>query len=114
MKYEPKYFKVLEKNTVRNRGKVFTRYRLRYSSSVLSGGSCAGFGDAMFPNTDTYSKEEERIFERVCTDCPIMEACLEWGLAHETFGIWGGTTPKMRAAIRKQMGIEFYNLTSNT
>jgi WhiB family redox-sensing transcriptional regulator len=38
----------------------------------------------------------------VCAACPARAACLEWALeACETEGIWGGTTPGERAAIRR-------------
>ena len=35
-----------------------------------------------------------------------MQACLEWGLAHESHGIWGGTSPRERMRLRKKLGIE--------
>ena len=44
------------------------------------------------------------MFERMCIECPAMQACLEWGLAHERYGVWGGTTPPMRHKIRQRIG----------
>jgi hypothetical protein len=32
----------------------------------------------------------------------VMEACLEWGIAMERYGVWGATTPHERFAIRKR------------
>lgn len=37
----------------------------------------------------------------VCARCPVAADCLSWALrAGETDGIWGGTTPEERRAIR--------------
>ena len=39
----------------------------------------------------------------VCATCPARVGCLEWALeAGETEGVWGGTTPEERAAIRRR------------
>jgi len=37
-------------------------------------------------------------------ECPARQACLDYALEHnETFGIWGGHTPRERIAIRRDM-----------
>ncbi len=38
----------------------------------------------------------------VCARCPVRVECLEYALVAEDIGIWGGTTPPQRAAIRRQ------------
>lgn len=41
----------------------------------------------------------------ICDECSVRDACLEWALQREEFGIWGGTTAKERAAIRRARGL---------
>ena len=39
--------------------------------------------------------------KRICRDCPVQIQCLAWALASGvTDGVWGGTTPDERHAIR--------------
>ena len=39
----------------------------------------------------------------VCAACPVRVRCLEWAMQfNETEGVWGGTTPAERAAIRRE------------
>jgi WhiB family redox-sensing transcriptional regulator len=40
-----------------------------------------------------------------CAACPVQEKCLEWGVRREEFGVWGGTTARERAALRRQRGL---------
>lgn len=37
-----------------------------------------------------------------CNVCPVSEPCLEYALAHETYGIWAGTSHKQRIQIRRE------------
>lgn len=39
--------------------------------------------------------------KRVCNRCPVMAACLTYGM-DEDDGVWGGTTPSERRRIRRQ------------
>jgi WhiB family transcriptional regulator, redox-sensing transcriptional regulator len=41
----------------------------------------------------------------VCAACPLRAKCLEWAIAREEFGVWGGTTARERAQIRRQRGV---------
>ena len=41
----------------------------------------------------------------VCARCPLRMKCLEWAIAREEFGVWGGTTARERAAIRRERGV---------
>lgn len=43
-----------------------------------------------------------------CGACAVTEACLEWALQREEFGVWGGTTAKERAAIRRARGVRLH------
>lgn len=36
-------------------------------------------------------------------ECPLLQQCLEFALINnEKYGVWGGTTPEERKAIRKE------------
>jgi WhiB family redox-sensing transcriptional regulator len=38
---------------------------------------------------------------RVCQSCPVRTPCLVYAMEHSPgFGVWGGTTPEERRAIR--------------
>lgn len=78
-------------------------YSLRYNSDLFKQGACAGLDTELF-----YPVEEkdtpEYIVRRLCSKCPIKEACLEWGLAHEKFGTWGGVTAWARVSMRRLRG----------
>jgi WhiB family transcriptional regulator, redox-sensing transcriptional regulator len=41
----------------------------------------------------------------VCVTCPLRMKCLEWAISREEFGVWGGTTARERAAIRRERGV---------
>ena len=41
----------------------------------------------------------------LCAACPVRVQCLEWGIRREEFGVWGGTTARERAAIRRERGL---------
>jgi hypothetical protein len=60
--------------------------------------------DVFYPAQELFSRDEERMFKRMCANCPAMQACLEWGLASERYGVWGGTTPITRTTLRRKMG----------
>lgn len=41
--------------------------------------------------------------QRICTKCPVAAECLEWALTNdERIGVWGGTTPGQRRAMRRE------------
>ena len=69
--------------------------------------TCRGIGLEFFiQENNNATSSEERKAKSICKECPVMQACLEWGLAHESHGIWGGTSPRERMQIRKKLGIE--------
>jgi WhiB family redox-sensing transcriptional regulator len=56
--------------------------------------------DGVLSYRPTYSYENQA--KKVCADCPYRLACLKYALEHpDVQGIWGGTTEKDRAGIRK-------------
>jgi WhiB family redox-sensing transcriptional regulator len=38
---------------------------------------------------------------RICSVCPVRAECLAYGM-RENHGIWGGTTPRERRALRSR------------
>lgn len=62
---------------------------------------CAEIGtDLFFPekNEDTV---ELRLAKSICNSCTHKTECLEWAIANEEIGIWGGTTTIGRKIIRR-------------
>ena len=103
---KPEHHKIIEQTELAGKhGKKIMSYVLRYDSKLFDGAACKDINTEVFyPAQDTFTPAEERVIERMCIDCPIMMACLEWGLAHEKYGVWGGTTPVRRKIIREKIG----------
>lgn len=52
--------------------------------------------------TEMVAYAEQRA-KATCSRCPVMDKCRTWALENgEEFGIWGGTTPAERAALRTE------------
>lgn len=62
--------------------------------------------DAWFPQESQQAVAAAA--KRICAACPVTAECLEHALSGAdtwrgiTTGIWGGTTPRQRARIRRQ------------
>jgi WhiB family redox-sensing transcriptional regulator len=98
---EPKYFRVMKKYKVDGK----TSYRLNYNEELFETAACKGVDtELFFPNMEIYSPSEVLYFNRMCADCPVKAACLEWALAHERHGVWAGTTPAIRQQMRNEIG----------
>ena len=72
------------------------------------GVECAQVPHVFYPedfHTSSQSMGMVRLAENtareICMRCPVIAQCLRVGLREE-FGIWGGTTPKQRAKIRRE------------
>ena len=51
------------------------------------------------------SAKVARVAVACCARCDVRDVCLAWGVAHETDGVWGGSTPKGRERIRRGLGV---------
>ena len=92
-------------------GKVY--YQLKYNPELFKDASCKGIDTEVFyPDKVSFTREEERFYNNLCSRCPVLEACLEWGLAHENYGIWGGLTPALRTEYRKALRWGVSDLTA--
>lgn len=64
---------------------------------IITDGSCTTVKnpDIFFPEDGVdYAEARE-----VCSGCPLVAICLEYAMANENDGFWGGTTPEERLAI---------------
>lgn len=34
--------------------------------------------------------------KRYCLRCPALVECLDWGMTHHEYGVWGGASPNLR------------------
>ena len=68
----------------------------------LDDATCRGLDSEMF-----YAESGAAIMKAktLCASCPVREKCLEWAIKREEFGVWGGTTARERAAIRRERGL---------
>jgi len=100
--YKPKFHRVMKSKVMG----ALTYYRLNYNAKAFEGAACAGADTEMFyPDVVQFSREEAQFYANLCSACPVKAACLEWGLAHEKQGVWGGTTPETRASLRRRLNI---------
>lgn len=75
--------------------------------------ACASIGtDLFYPdNPSNMTVMERQTIHHTCYSCKFQAACLEWGLRHESEGIWGGVTPNQRKMLRRQMGLRLETVT---
>lgn len=69
--------------------------------------ACIGKAELFFINLPytTEERTKERLAKQICLICPHMTECRDYALAHEDYGIWGGTSEKERAYLRREMNI---------
>lgn len=68
----------------------------------LDDGACRGLDPELFYAESAAAVAKAKSF---CTECPVRQRCLEWAMTREEFGVWGGTTARERAAMRRQRGL---------
>ena len=67
----------------------------RVPSLIRVHGACSTDGAP-----DFFDEEEPTLALAMCTSCPVRDTCLAYALDHEHHGIWGGTLPSQREALR--------------
>ena len=58
-------------------------------------------GDFWFPEQSQSLENNHVVARKICASCTHKTECLEWGLAYEDFGIWGGLSENERRNIRR-------------
>jgi WhiB family redox-sensing transcriptional regulator len=53
-------------------------------------GESDGDDDPPYPSADALA---------LCDRCPVQATCLEWAMAHDEYGVWGGTTRYQRRQL---------------
>jgi WhiB family redox-sensing transcriptional regulator len=63
--------------------------------------------ELFFPTGDgKQSVPQIAVAQQICSTCPVKLKCLKLALATDAqYGIWGGTTPKERARLRRRADI---------
>jgi len=59
-----------------------------------------------------YSSEQRQVCE-ICATCQMRPQCLEWGLHHERYGIWGGLNQYGLDRIRRERRIRVENISAH-
>lgn len=69
------------------------------SMSFMERGQCAGSGaGGFFPEK---AADERKKGKALCRGCPVTNECLEYALAFDSYGVWGGTTRRERTKLRR-------------
>lgn len=85
-----------------------TRHGVSHSMPDLSTGACRGRLEE-FRDIDTINAG---LAIEVClSGCPVLQACGEWGIRHEAFGVWGAMSARTLAAERRRLGIDLVPVT---
>jgi len=72
----------------------------------LTRGLCREIGiEFFFPEENGSGTDIYKYSRKICDKCVVKNECLEWAVKHEAFGMWGGTTPMERKAIRRKRNI---------
>jgi WhiB family transcriptional regulator, redox-sensing transcriptional regulator len=66
----------------------------------MSEGRCRDIPPALFFPSDGQGVQEA---QRICADCPVAEACLEYALVNRIdHGVWGGRSERERRRILRR------------
>jgi WhiB family redox-sensing transcriptional regulator len=73
----------------------------------MADAACAEVGtDLFYPDTASVNRAAYADAINVCAACPVATQCLEHAIAtDERYGVWGGTTPADREAMRQARGL---------
>ena len=70
----------------------------------FDGAACVGINVDMFYSEDGDVDNQSQL-KRMCAECPVLDACLEWSLHREVYGYWAGMNKSQRKRARRLAGI---------
>lgn len=74
-------------------------------------GLCRSYPPDTFFPSDGVGVE---VAKRICAECPVRAACLEYALENRIdHGVWGGTSERQRRRILKERGATLEPATSS-
>ena len=72
--------------------------------------NCRGQNIVMFyPNQSPHSRintENRGTAKEICSECEVLEGCLDYALHYEPLGFWGGKTEVEREVLRRVKDIQ--------
>jgi WhiB family redox-sensing transcriptional regulator len=81
-------------------------------------GACNRMSPELFYiSSDTnpqHARNQNQSAREVCGSCDVRDECFDWGIKHEKYGVWGGTSESERRNIRRQLGIVRRNVSDGT
>jgi hypothetical protein len=81
------------------------RFLLVLKPWQFEGATCWGIEtDFYFPENHKVTEENKKV-KALCKSCICQKECLTYALHYSVDGIWGGTTPRERSAIRTKLNI---------
>jgi len=67
--------------------------------------NCNGLDTDLFFTNESKVYENMPFLKRVCNNCIVKDACLDYALHHAVLGWWGGTSEKTRRALQQKLNI---------
>ena len=79
----------------------------------LSDGLCREVGTEFFypPEDNERDVSIYALGKTICSGCRVRRECLDWGMRHESFGLWGGLSPRERLSLRSKLNITLESIT---
>lgn len=80
-------------------------------------GACRGKDLAIFYPYDNYeeivgdkelmriARERIALAKSICNDCHVKDPCFAYGVYHEAYGVWGGSSERERVVFRRKHNI---------
>lgn len=101
--FKPKFNRVVSERIIGG----LIHFKLKMNTDMFKQAACFGIDtDIFYPDKNVFTPDEISMLTRMCNSCPIKDGCLEWALAHERDGVWGGTVPYQRNLLRKKLKIQ--------
>jgi WhiB family redox-sensing transcriptional regulator len=75
------------------------RGRYPQEESWRESAACKGLDPAIFFPPE---EKDEALAKAICATCPVRSECLEWAMATNQEGIWGGTNETERRRLKRR------------